>query len=765
MKKVLLLMLILSIYDYSKPTELGISYNINKDAVKDYYQGYKTGVYVISDDSFIVLYSYQKNINMLVNTVDFKAEIFNFGNPVPINSFTVISRVYGKFNKDSCQNTTCIEPYRYFTIRASFIKIDTGYIVTLLRLPCTDGGEIIMLVFDTYFKEVKRMTIETGYICFMSAKLLDNGNILLVYNVGVVNPTLSINIYNPQIYKIFNSTLADNFETAYFVAINGDMFYITLRSGGKNYCNIYNQNGSFYKNINLHIDSVDFVHITPFNDNLCFITWIDNKILKGNVLDINSGIMTESIVTLAQVEDPFTITNKNLRQYRVIKKDNMILLLFRGYRDGTYKLIYKNIVYFKLPNGSYKFIFDTKENIISDNISLNSKYIFIQQPTELNNEFIFFWFPNTEEDKVDTEKHSNSYYLGLNRKIQTKTIVFPACKENCLFCNEKNFECSTCPSGFELIDNSCQCPKNSFLFDNQCNNCLISQQNCAEFDSKTCTCSMCYDNFILKNRRCVCNNNGIIMDNNKCDYSCLIPNCLQLEQEQCECEICKDGFAKYKGRCINLDEETCETYNPKLGRCDKCINGLVFNADRNICECPHIGEFYDNIQCVKCADNCEVCQDLASCKVCIAPMLPDDNNICVCPPLYYLNNGECKSYLVIIIAIAGSITFAIIVLLVSYYLYVKYKKRVVKQTEDNKIEIAVTGEKKGEEAEKPEEENKSVDISKDRICEICLQNPKTVLLDCGSEIPHLTCYECFVKLNEGNIITCPFDRNIIDNLI
>jgi hypothetical protein len=70
-------------------------------------------------------------------------------------------------------------------------------------------------------------------------------------------------------------------------------------------------------------------------------------------------------------------------------------------------------------------------------------------------------------------------------------------------------------------------------------------------------------------------------------------------------------------------------------------------------------------------------------------------------------------------------------------------------------------------AKNENEENIIGEIEKQRtikICNICMSGQQSIQLECGSDIPHFICKDCFGSLKAKGVKNCPFDRNIVINL-
>jgi hypothetical protein len=751
-----LLMLIRSISIINKP------YLINSAAVESYYQGYRFSAFKLSEARFIGIYTFQKRWS---NTINIIGEYFNFGTQNSTKSI-IFHSFTGVDESIACEpnNSTCIQFQDYFTSEMTLHPLDSsGYVVFINTIPCNVNGVLYANQFSGAQSGQDKLTsktqIDSGYICNFSTRRLTNGKIVLKYDKHL-NGILSLNIllYDTAMNKLYSSIDATKtYEKTLAVSEIDSYFSITYKSNHRSYLGIYNLDGSVVKSVDLQIGDVDFIKNTKLKNNKILVTWLDNSILKGYIMDASVFTQIGDVVIIAQVENPYS--NTSLNHYRIVEDDDGFNLLYRGFRNNRYILFYKKLNYFKYPDGTFKLFLNAEELIISQDISFNSQYAVIEQPDMPNkNNYIYFWFAAVVAGGA-TSVDQKSYYTGLNKKIQTASINFQKCPADCLDCTDDGV-CNQCPDTF-VLNNGCSCPEDYYFIHDECTSCDIAETNCAEFNRSTCQCSMCFDTFTLYNNECICQAHQVQRDK-KCVVDCVIPNCLQIKQGQCECKICNNGYELYNGQCKSQMERSCQEYDPEKG-CIKCIDGLVLNFMTNTCECEARGQFFDNLECVTCASFCDICKDISSCQICTNPFILD-NSLCVCPKLFFIQGNTCFSYIIIIIAVLSLLVFVGLLILIYCILKRRCVRKQVTKVEpaNNVIEIAKTDAEKPPNVECP---NESHDLSKEYICEICMTHPKAVLLDCGSEIPHLTCFECFEKLKQADIILCPFDRNVISNLL
>ena len=130
-------------------------------------------------------------------------------------------------------------------------------------------------------------------------------------------------------------------------------------------------------------------------------------------------------------------------------------------------------------------------------------------------------------------------------------------------------------------------------------------------------------------------NESIIMN---CTWNCSLG--FYFNNHSCEpCEDkCINGCVRNTGCSLCLDK-ICEKCNDYTSICLECKeNAFIVNG---LCKCS-IGYFWHdaNDTCIRCRDDCLVCENSWSCLECNNGMIYD-NGSCLCPSLTYKENSSC----------------------------------------------------------------------------------------------------------------------------
>ncbi|CAD8114389.1 unnamed protein product [Paramecium sonneborni] len=229
------------------------------------------------------------------------------------------------------------------------------------------------------------------------------------------------------------------------------------------------------------------------------------------------------------------------------------------------------------------------------------------------------------------------------------------CHYSCLGCNgQGKDQCKSCLEksiSYRVLNNRvCQC-LNGYYDDGSSPNCKNCQIQCFTCQNKEDNCTSCPTTRHLDGNTCICDQG--YYDNKgdkclKCDDNCI--NCSISSKNCSECDltlqrildkvthrcICKDGSTELNGTCVNCDLGclTCLNY---INYCTSCKTlKLLIN---NKCQCiDGTYESGNDKQCLYCNTTCQTCINQENyCTSCSADKnrIFKTGNICICQDGYY----------------------------------------------------------------------------------------------------------------------------------
>lgn len=167
---------------------------------------------------------------------------------------------------------------------------------------------------------------------------------------------------------------------------------------------------------------------------------------------------------------------------------------------------------------------------------------------------------------------------------QNTTKCHPCEDENCLFCFDDNSKCTSCMTGFIMLDG-------------KCNKCPTGCQSCI----RELECNYCFSNYYMDTAlEFGCQPGfGFVIENEISTgicKSCVDENCIRCDDNQNLCKVCKEGFevdviaySPHYLKCIPKDYET----DCKVENCIKCF----YNLPNECSICKNGYQLNNNYQC------------------------------------------------------------------------------------------------------------------------------------------------------------------------
>lgn len=214
------------------------------------------------------------------------------------------------------------------------------------------------------------------------------------------------------------------------------------------------------------------------------------------------------------------------------------------------------------------------------------------------------------------------------------------CKFPCKKCDKTTSTCTDCHKGFKLANNACveECLPQCKTCDNPCSACEIGfiqiNGTCSECPVGCATCNQ-------KKDSCLTCMAGYTKQGNTCVEIC-DKNCKKCEKP---CSNCNDGFLLSGGKCFQCDN-SCQTCKNYVYECTSCRNTHLLNGkdcepkcienckdcEKPCTECED-GYFPWLGSCSRCPENCATCDNLFTCKSCVADYALQDNDcVSICMP-------------------------------------------------------------------------------------------------------------------------------------
>jgi hypothetical protein len=734
-------------------------------------QGFRIRAASLSNQEFIVVYMYQKDI--ATYSIDLIGQIFNFNTSTPKITKTIFT-INDPNNGTACDpsNSSCIPFYLDFSSKFYIASYPGGFIVLLNVLSCTAEAKVIVFNYDSTFNLIGLKDIDSANICFTSIKTLSSGNIVLVYQVdNDKSSDIKFIVFDQTFTEVSSGIVytSTNKIELFCVADSQDGGFVVF-AGENNVVQsfLFTGENKLYKTISYEIGSPIYVYVEIYEGGKALITWNDRANIYAQIVTYTTGTIIINTTVLAKPENYYTPVNKYLNFYNLYAISDGYLITYRAYYDNNYELFYKKLKFLNIPNNNENPILPLEGPVdtVSTNIGLNSPVAFVENKNS-KNDFTFFWFDKNQDDTVVGNLDFNKLYLGKNRVINSLNVVLDECNDACLNCLADG-TCSKCPNTFIVLDRTkCTCDVGYKIIANQCKKCSDLHNYCTNY-SDNCACTTCEPGYHLTGEECTCD------DTNPICKTCKNPdNCLNSDS-QCNCLQCDISYSLQDGKCFFITNNFCLKYDDK--GCALCISTASLNPFTNDCECPS-GHYYNNdIQkCLPCDDpNCNHCtQD--ECLDCYDNFVLKDN-YCNCTTFYFYSNGHCVSVGWLILGV--SIISSMIGACVGFLIFVKRRRlrllaaRMANQQQQVPVQdIAITELKINGKVYPCEdismvqkEENKLAVQIQGKVCDICMINYQIVKLECGSEIPHIVCMVCFRDMKKKSIKVCPFDRNPVSNL-
>ena len=200
------------------------------------------------------------------------------------------------------------------------------------------------------------------------------------------------------------------------------------------------------------------------------------------------------------------------------------------------------------------------------------------------------------------------------------------CEKNCNSCIVESSQCTSCKSGFGLVEKSCveNCQDYCISCNTPCTQCEIgyvaANNGCAKCDEKCASCQGTKENCI----KCAA---GYVKAEGQCKKGC-IHHCSSCDDP---CTVCEQGYSPISGICQVCDEGCLTCTGNSTDNCTSCKKGygLVGNECKLGCAdqctscdspCTQCGEGYVAISgvCVQCQGLCKTCSGSAAhCDTCV----------------------------------------------------------------------------------------------------------------------------------------------------